>query len=90
MADIRPLSAKCVILLVSSAFMELTIGCIGRDKTQVTFWEIAFIVFGSAFALEEYTASTEHGWISMLSPMFLIIICVLIMWLSLYRQCRCF
>ncbi|PPQ65270.1 hypothetical protein CVT26_000230 [Gymnopilus dilepis] len=34
-----------------------------RDRTKITPWEIAFIVFASAFALEEYTASTEHGWI---------------------------
>ncbi|KAF8905041.1 receptor-activated Ca2+-permeable cation channel [Gymnopilus junonius] len=34
-----------------------------RDRTKTIPWEIAFIVFASAFALEEYTASTEHGWI---------------------------
>ncbi|KAF9442105.1 hypothetical protein P691DRAFT_811368 [Macrolepiota fuliginosa MF-IS2] len=33
-----------------------------KDKAQLTFWEVAFIVIGSAFALEEYTASTENGW----------------------------
>lgn len=35
-----------------------------RDKTQLTFWETVFIILASAFALEEYTASTEHGWYS--------------------------
>ncbi|KDR76350.1 hypothetical protein GALMADRAFT_247756 [Galerina marginata CBS 339.88] len=40
-----------------------------HDRTQITFWEIAFIVFGSAFALEEYTASTEHGWIIYIANM---------------------
>ena len=35
-----------------------------QDKTKVTFWEVIFIVFASAFTLEEYTASTGHGWIS--------------------------
>lgn len=34
-----------------------------QDKTKLTNWEVAFIIFGSAFALEEYTAATEHGWI---------------------------
>ncbi|CAA7265534.1 unnamed protein product [Cyclocybe aegerita] len=33
-----------------------------RDKAKMTPWEVAFIVFAGAFALEEYTASTEHGW----------------------------
>ncbi|KAJ3516556.1 hypothetical protein NLJ89_g1051 [Agrocybe chaxingu] len=33
-----------------------------RDKGKMTPWEVAFIVFAGAFALEEYTASTEHGW----------------------------
>jgi hypothetical protein len=32
-----------------------------QDPTQLTFWEIVFIVFATAFTLEEYTASTEHG-----------------------------
>ena len=27
--------------------------------------EIVFIIFATAFALEEYTASREHGWESM-------------------------
>lgn len=34
-----------------------------QDKTKLTIWEVTFIIFGSAFALEEYTAATEHGWI---------------------------
>lgn len=37
---------------------------LAQDKTKLTIWEVAFIIFGSAFALEEYTAATEHGWIS--------------------------
>lgn len=35
-----------------------------QDGNNVTSWEIIFIVFATAFALEEYTASKEHGWIS--------------------------
>ncbi|TFK75140.1 receptor-activated Ca2+-permeable cation channel [Pluteus cervinus] len=34
-----------------------------QDMTTMTPWEMAFIVMASAFALEEYTAATEHGWI---------------------------
>lgn len=30
----------------------------------MTGWEMIFILFAFAFTLEEYTASTEHGWIS--------------------------
>ena len=37
---------------------------VDRDKTQITTWELVFIIFGSAFALGEYTSSSEHGWIS--------------------------
>ena len=28
----------------------------------MTPFEIVFVVFAAAFALEEYTASKEHGW----------------------------
>ncbi|KAF8640326.1 hypothetical protein AX16_010221 [Volvariella volvacea WC 439] len=34
-----------------------------RDLNSVTPWECAFIIMASAFALEEYTAASEHGWI---------------------------
>ncbi|KAH6913281.1 hypothetical protein BKA70DRAFT_1369915 [Coprinopsis sp. MPI-PUGE-AT-0042] len=37
-----------------------------QDKTKITFWEVIFIVFASAFTLEEYTASTGHGWITVI------------------------
>lgn len=37
---------------------------IDQDKAQLTLWEVVFIVQASACALEEYTASTEHGWYS--------------------------
>ncbi|KAF8150616.1 receptor-activated Ca2+-permeable cation channel [Crassisporium funariophilum] len=40
-----------------------------RDRTQITPWELAFIVLASAFTLEEYTASTEHGWIIYIANM---------------------
>ncbi|KAF9069875.1 hypothetical protein BDP27DRAFT_1324744 [Rhodocollybia butyracea] len=32
------------------------------NPEQINLWEWVFIIFASAFALEEYTASTEHGW----------------------------
>ncbi|KAF8896600.1 receptor-activated Ca2+-permeable cation channel [Infundibulicybe gibba] len=38
--------------------------CLSNQNTMaVTPWEVAFIIFGVAFALEEYAAATEHGWI---------------------------
>ncbi|KAE9399264.1 hypothetical protein BT96DRAFT_1019592 [Gymnopus androsaceus JB14] len=33
-----------------------------RNLGQTNFWEWVFILFAGAFAFEEYTASTEHGW----------------------------
>ncbi|XP_006459110.1 hypothetical protein AGABI2DRAFT_66204 [Agaricus bisporus var. bisporus H97] len=33
-----------------------------QDKARITFWEAIFILWASACALEEYTASTENGW----------------------------
>ncbi|KIK59794.1 hypothetical protein GYMLUDRAFT_44251 [Collybiopsis luxurians FD-317 M1] len=33
-----------------------------RNLEKTNLWEWAFILFASAFALEEYTAVTEHGW----------------------------
>lgn len=30
--------------------------------SHMTAYEIFFIIFAVAFALEEYTASQEHGW----------------------------
>lgn len=35
-----------------------------QDKARITFWEAIFILWASACALEEYTASTENGWYS--------------------------
>ncbi|PPQ91007.1 hypothetical protein CVT25_013932 [Psilocybe cyanescens] len=40
-----------------------------RDRERLTFWEVAFMILGGAFALEEYTASTEHGWIIYIASM---------------------
>ncbi|KAF8962728.1 hypothetical protein BDZ97DRAFT_1920296 [Flammula alnicola] len=40
-----------------------------KDSTKVTVWEMAFIILASAFTLEEYTASTEHGWIIYIANM---------------------
>ncbi|KAI0671407.1 hypothetical protein C8Q78DRAFT_1028773 [Trametes maxima] len=33
-----------------------------KDADAMNTFEIVFIIFASAFALEEYTASKEHGW----------------------------
>ncbi|RXW22827.1 hypothetical protein EST38_g3005 [Candolleomyces aberdarensis] len=43
--------------------LTLVLSLSNQDKSHLTNWEVAFIIFASAFALEEYTASTEHGWI---------------------------
>ncbi|KAJ7659964.1 receptor-activated Ca2+-permeable cation channel [Mycena rosella] len=40
-----------------------------QDLEKLTFWEVVFILFATAFALEEYTASTEHGWIIYIANM---------------------
>ncbi|KAJ7158913.1 receptor-activated Ca2+-permeable cation channel [Mycena filopes] len=40
-----------------------------QDYAKPTFWEVVFVVFAAAFALEEYTASTEHGWIIYIANM---------------------
>jgi hypothetical protein len=34
-----------------------------ESSEKITLWEILFMIFAAAFTLEEYTASTEHGWI---------------------------
>lgn len=33
-----------------------------KDLESMTFFEVVFIIFAVAFALDEYTASREHGW----------------------------
>ncbi|KAJ6494659.1 receptor-activated Ca2+-permeable cation channel [Mycena vitilis] len=40
-----------------------------QDPAKLTLWEVVFIVFATAFTLEEYTASTEHGWIIYIANM---------------------
>ncbi|KAK7043585.1 hypothetical protein VNI00_008196 [Paramarasmius palmivorus] len=40
-----------------------------KNAERMTFWEYVFIVFAGAFALEEYTAATEHGWIIYIANM---------------------
>ncbi|CAL1716889.1 unnamed protein product [Somion occarium] len=44
-----------------AALLMLFLLCLA-NLTRMTPFEILFIVFASAFALEEYTASKEHGW----------------------------
>ncbi|TEB34488.1 receptor-activated Ca2+-permeable cation channel [Coprinellus micaceus] len=43
--------------------LTLVLSLSNQDKSRITPWEVAFIVFASAFALEEYTQSTGNGWI---------------------------
>ncbi|KAJ8078670.1 hypothetical protein PM082_012953 [Marasmius tenuissimus] len=40
-----------------------------KDPLSMNFWELLFILFAAAFALEEYTAATEHGWIIYIANM---------------------
>ncbi|KAF7312239.1 hypothetical protein MIND_00236900 [Mycena indigotica] len=40
-----------------------------QNYDKVTLWEAVFFVFAAAFALEEYTASNEHGWIIYIANM---------------------
>ncbi|KAI0822545.1 hypothetical protein BC628DRAFT_1327164 [Trametes gibbosa] len=40
-----------------------------KDMNALNGFELVFIIFASAFALEEYTASKEHGWTSELYPL---------------------
>lgn len=37
---------------------------IEKDMDFMNGFEFVFIIFAAAFALEEYTASKEHGWTS--------------------------
>lgn len=59
---------------------------LAQDKTKLTIWEVTFIIFGSAFALEEYTAATEHGWISKSFTRHLVILISSFAILSLYCE----
>ncbi|KAF8199535.1 receptor-activated Ca2+-permeable cation channel [Pholiota molesta] len=40
-----------------------------HDSEKITLWETIFIILASAFTLGEYTAATEHGWITSISDM---------------------
>lgn len=43
--------------------MYRTSECVAdKDLQHMTPFEILFIIFATAFTLEEYTASKEHGW----------------------------
>ncbi|KAF9466490.1 receptor-activated Ca2+-permeable cation channel [Collybia nuda] len=43
--------------------LSLVLCLSNQDKAKLTPWEMIFILFAGAFTLEEYTSSTEHGWI---------------------------
>ena len=55
------LSCKCLLLL---SLIALTNFISDKDLDAPHPFEILFIIFAVAFALEEYTASRQHGWIS--------------------------
>ncbi|KAF8837769.1 hypothetical protein BDN67DRAFT_1071196 [Paxillus ammoniavirescens] len=38
-----------------------------QDITHITMWEAVFLVFATAFTLQEYTASKEYGWLIYIS-----------------------
>ena len=65
---VRHVSLQYVKLLVVNSYFSLY-NVLDEDATQVTSWEAAFIVFAVSFTLAEYTSSTEHGWISALFPL---------------------
>ncbi|KIY63536.1 hypothetical protein CYLTODRAFT_426026 [Cylindrobasidium torrendii FP15055 ss-10] len=44
--------------------------CLSTPNMEtVAFWEMMFLIFAAAFALEEYTATMEHGWIIYIANM---------------------
>ena len=58
------LFSECVFHIGKNRFTRVA----DQYKERLTPWEVAFMVLGCAFTLEEYTAANEHGWISWLSP----------------------
>lgn len=59
-----------------------------QDPFGITPWEIAFIVLAAAFTLEEYTAATEHGWISKRLLFFLVAVIDPVFSFSIHSQCK--
>ncbi|KAJ3880999.1 receptor-activated Ca2+-permeable cation channel [Lentinula edodes] len=53
-----------ILEFLNFAVLLLTfILCLSNQNPEgMNFWESVFILFAVCFALEEYTASTEHGW----------------------------
>ncbi|TFK75139.1 receptor-activated Ca2+-permeable cation channel [Pluteus cervinus] len=43
--------------------VTLVLCLLHRDVARLTPWEVVFIIMAGAFALEEYAAAIEHGWI---------------------------
>ncbi|KAF9264785.1 receptor-activated Ca2+-permeable cation channel [Marasmius fiardii PR-910] len=60
-----------VLDFLNFAFLLMTfVLCLAnKDVHAMNLWEYVFIVFGVAFALEEYTAAMEHGWIIYIANM---------------------
>ena len=53
-----------MLLFAETALITLS----AKNLDAMNGFEKVFIVFAAAFALEEYTASKEHGWTSKLFP----------------------
>ncbi|KAF7323041.1 hypothetical protein HMN09_00084000 [Mycena chlorophos] len=60
-----------ILELLNFACLLITfVACLStQNYERVTFWEVVFFIFATAFALEEYTASNEHGWIIYIANM---------------------
>ncbi len=53
----------CKPLLFIAPLLYVLIGFIAdKDLNALAPFEVLFLVFAAAFALDEYTASVEHGW----------------------------
>lgn len=62
LVNVYSMPLKCVLLHLRYSVSVAIF--LDQDKSKVTGWEMIFILFAGAFTLEEYTAATEHGWIS--------------------------
>ncbi|KAH7928247.1 hypothetical protein BV22DRAFT_1126692 [Leucogyrophana mollusca] len=56
---------SAILHFLNFAVLLLTfIACLWtQDLDKISLWEAAFLVFATAFTLQEYTATKEHGWI---------------------------
>ena len=50
--------------LIFMVYTDPLTASLAKNPSAMNGFEKVFIVFAAAFALEEYTASKEHGWTS--------------------------